>query len=372
MAEPIIFEANLAAKKILENYLTQYLDGNDLSPLMGKGESVIQILDEPGKHRGDVAWVPLLDALDVESFKLGSDQLSGTGEPLRFYEDKIVIDEVRKATALESVRMTAQRTPLHVFEALSPQLMEVFQRRLRNDIVDSAAYPRTNAANTSPVTQRALFGGNAYNDNIQTALAALDPTAADYRDKLSVKHIIRCRDRAVTGGATPATAERRIRPTKILMRNGFKSEFFILLAETRACRMLTEDPEWGKYFYARGVIENANQPSLIDGARYKGMIENIMIYEVPALSRIGYAAAGAGPSDVAHSLFCGAQAFATCFAGNPMFTVEERDHKRIYELGKTEMRGVKMLKFKATQSTNADKTVENGIIHSFTALAASV
>lgn len=382
MAEPILFGTDLAEKKVLGEYIPQYLDGNDLSPLMGKGESVIELKDAPGKGRGDVIYIPLLDALDVETFKLGSNQVVGTGESLRFYSDKVVIDVVRKATALENVQITAQRTPIDVFGALSPQLMEVFQRRLRNDIIDAAKYPHQDVAFTAPVTQRALFGTDTYpaNNNIHTGLAALNKGATPTH-KLTVAHIRKLRDRAVIGGATNATAERRIRPTKILTRNGFKSEFFMLLAETRALRMLTQDPEWDKQLN-RGVIEGPNQPSLLDGARFKGAIENILIYEVPELARIGYTkvqingdTTSGNATDVAHSLLCGAQAFSVCLAGNPMFTIQEFDHRRVYELAKTELRGLKMLSFDSktqTNSTGEPLKVENGIIHSFTALDDSV
>lgn len=372
MAEPILFGSTLAEKKIIREYIRPYMAGQEWSSFMGGMDQVVNVIDSPGKGRGDRILIPIINSLSIDNFKRGSEQVEGTGEDPSFLNDEIVLDMVRYAAKLENVQITEQRTPIDVFGSLSPLLMDAFQRRLCRDITLTAAVPyATNVANSMPVVQRTLLGDSvAYNNSVNVALQGVTDTAANY---LTVKHILKLRDLAVTGGIKSTEAERKIRPTKITHRNGMKSEHFVLFTPTRAYRHLTDDARWQAQ-QQRGTIENSDQPSILNGSRYKGTIENVMIYEMPELDFISYTVSnergGASNSnvDVAHSLFCGAQAFGVCFAGTPFFSVENYDHKRIYELAKTEMRGQKVIKFKGLYSTNTTRDVENGIIHSFTAM----
>ena len=100
------------------------------------------------------------------------------------------------------------------------------------------------------------------------------------------------------------------------------------------------------------------------GSRYRGMIEGVLIYEVPELApyRITNNAITA-----AWNLFCGGQAFGLCWAQRPWFTTETKDYGVIASMAVSEIRGQKSWVFQSKQDPL--KKVERGYINSFTRIA---
>ena len=250
--------------------------------------------------------------------------------------------------------MTAQRTPLHFFDKLKPQLLDCVQQMLRNDIIDTANYA---LGGSSPVQARSLFGADEsnYNSTYNTALGNIDAT----NDKLTVAHIRKLRAKAIS----PSAGFRKIRPTKLRTDNGMLDEYFILLTDPRAFVDLQQDPTW-EAIATQGKFEDG-APSFVRGSRYRGMIDNVIIYEEPELSRIDHDTAGASSTAVAHNLFCGGQAFALGIAQMSDFDDEWNDFKNIYELCHSEIRGEGLVMFDNGSGTS----YENGLIHSYTTAA---
>jgi len=353
MTDVVLFNGSEAAKSIQANFFTEYLDGNTLSPFMGDQSSIINV-DEVGKGEGDTHAFTLVGALDPDKRASGNQMAAGNGERQKSYANTVTIQLVRKPAILENVKTLAQRTPMKLFERLRPQLMEVTQEMLRNDLIDSAAYA---TGGSSPVQHRALFGvgESNYNATLNTALATVDAT----NDKLTVAHIRALKRKAVAQTNPAGTKVRKIRPFRMETDNGVKDEFFCLFADPRAIADLQNDPTYVAMATQGKMEEKA--PSFVRGSRFRGMVDNVLIYEEPAVQRIGYATAGASSAPVAHNLFCGAQAFGIVYGYLKGELADEyRDFNNIYEVCHSELRGQGMLTFGG---------YENGIIHSFTTAA---
>ena len=353
MADVVLFNGSEAAKSIQGNFFTEYLDGNTLSPFMGDMSAIINV-EEVGKGEGDTHTFTLVGALDPDKRSTGNQQAAGNGERQKSFANALQIQLVRKPAILENVKTIAQRTPMKLFERLRPQLLEVTQEMLRNVLVDSAAYA---TGGSSPVQARALFGvgESNYNATINTALGNVDAT----NDKLTVAHIRMLKRKAVAQTNPAGAKVRKIRPFRMESDNGVKDEYFCLFADPRAIADLQTDSTFIALATQGKMEEKA--PSFVRGSRFRGMVDNVLIYEEPAVQRIGYATAGASSSPVAHNLFCGAQAFGLVYGYLKSEMADEyRDFGNIYEVCHTELRGQGMLTFGG---------YENGIIHSFTTAA---
>jgi hypothetical protein len=375
MAEPVFFSSDLAMKKVLPQFYAEYVNENDFSPFMGGSDYPIHVRDALGKGQGDQVFFSLLDALDPDQVSINMQQAIGTGQKQVIHADEVRINQLRITAALEGVRLTEQRTPLDLFGALRPQVLTAVQQRLRNDFLESAHLSSSTAAGSAPSVHRSLFGNTTkakpygqWNTKIDTALGACGD-----EDGMTVRHILELRAMAMLGGSPAAASagaigkpplEKKLRPSKILMKSGIKEEKFVLLLSTRAFMVLSQDEEWKSYGPTRGVIESSLQPSIISGSRYRGDINGVMIYEFPELERNTYPAKGKDARDVLESLFMGAQAFGLCMAGRSDFSSEYMDHGNIYELCHIEQRGQTMLTFESSKSPGT--FIENGLIHSYT------
>lgn len=366
MAQPILFSSDLATKNVLPDFYSEYVNGNDLSPWMGGADYPIHVKDvEYGT--GELVYFAMLDAADPDLAAIDMQQAKGTGQRQVIHADEVRIHQIRQVLGLDGPRILKLRTPIDLFNALKPQLLTAVQQRYRNDLLDAARYAPSTADGSSPSIHRSLFGnvtnakkdGN-WNTKMNTALGACGDV-----DGITVDHIIQLRERAMNGGAfTQASTEKKIRPSKILMKNAMKEERFVLLLTTRAFGTLTKDAKWQQYGPMRGVIESDMQPSIISGSRFRGMIDGVLIYEMPELERNTYKGRGAGGRDILHSIFMGAQAWGVCHAGISDFASEYDDFGNTFELCHILQRGLKMLKFESVN--NAGTFIENGMIHSFT------
>ena len=130
--------------------------------------------------------------------------------------------------------------------------------------------------------------------------------------------------------------------------------------DTQSFTSLEADTSWNAQ-YQRGVIEMANQPSLFNGAYFKGQIGNILIYEMPELG--DFRVTSANGNVAAWNLFCGAQAFGVVWHRDPWFGEEWSNMRTTVEMAVMEMRGQKAIKFPSFKPNNESVLLENGIIH---------
>jgi hypothetical protein len=259
-------------------------------------------------------------------------------------------------------------TPLDVYGTLRPLLLNAQRRNLVLSLLNAACgTPAVGGLYTPSATipsyDRAIFAGlsparGAWYATINAGVAAQNGGATAATNGLSVAHLRLLKTYAIRGGAS-LEVESRIKPVQLKDKRGFPEELYIYLMDTPSYISLANDSNWTQFVY-RGVVQNDNQPEGISGARYRGMVEGVMIYECPELNRYAITSGGFTSS---WNLFLGAQAFGLCWAQRPWFEMEARDFNLKAAMAVCEIRGQKAFLFPSFQNTAVN--VERGIIHSF-------
>lgn len=344
--------------EVRKQFFKEVLLETNLTPFMGnKEESIIQLVRKPNGS-GPTETFNFSREIDYKNPIRGYDQISGKGQNLKFYSDTLSVDFQALPAKLTGLQITEMNTPLPVFEQLRPKLLTASKRNLVYSILNAATFANYPDLTAGPVAERVLYGsGDAYNASILTAVAAMAGTAYN-QSGASVAGIKKMRNIAVTGGLT-FQAEKRISPYMYKTKNNSPSPYYCYFMDTESFNSLEADPTWTAQ-YARGVIEMENQPSLFNGAYFKGQIGNILIYEMPELGDFRVTSGG---NTAAWNLFVGAQALGVVWHRDPWFGEEFSNMRTVVEMAVMEMRGQKALKFPSFKPNNEAVVIENGIIH---------
>ena len=370
------FDPKLIDTKISKAYLKEYVGESPLSPFMGSSPNRVIQLFEMDSGEGLSFRIGFRKDLNYQNPIIGFDQAAGSEQPIQFFEDEIKVKLRRFVDILMGVPLVKLATPIAIFETLRPALLTTQRRNLVKSIFDAACAPSNtpndpglyNAADggTGPLVDRVIYaaanGGGAasYQASIFAGVGGMG-AATPAASGMSVMHIRNLKSYAVNGGIA-YERESRIMPYESKAKKSFPEEHYVLFIDPNSYRSLAADPLWNQLMY-RGVIQNADQPEALSGARYRGMIEGVLVYECPELARYRVVSGGV---TAAWNLFVGAQAFGICWAKHPWFEMESRDFNMNVAMAVSEMRGQKVFMFPSFQDPAA--LVERGMIHSFTRL----
>jgi hypothetical protein len=365
---PTGLDQNLIPVEVRAKYYEEVLLVTDLRHYMGANPmSAIQVAYKK-MGSGDTYTVPFSKEIDYKNPVTGNfSQISGTGQVLDFYSDTLTVQFQSLVDKIQAIQFMQLDTPVEVFDALKPKLINAHTRNIVYQLLKSGttqAYP--NLATSGPVASRAIYGSQAYPGNgfIQTGINSMTAGTAYNQDGLSVAGIRQLRDYAIYGG-TSFEFEKRISPAMLTVEKGGWVPTYIYLMDTPSYTALTQDPDWKGYF-TRGTIESTiNQPSGLKGAFFKGMIDNVEIYECPELGNFQQNSTD-DTITVSWNLFMGAQAFLMTWGELPWFFIEYSNMHTVAEMAMMEIRGQKSLKFPSFN--NPAVTVENGLIHHFVSI----
>lgn len=372
---PNAYDENLIPLDVRQEYFKETLLLSPLTLFMGSTPlSIVQVrnLNDGSGVSTDFAFSK---NINYKNPIKGYAQLTGKGQLMEFYTDRVVVEQQALLDTLYGVELTKLSTPIAVFERMKPLLQEAHNQELVYSILKSAtfdSYPLA-AAGTAPTTgpqvNRYVYGNGRVQASVDAGVDAMvtagPGTAAAPGDGLSVRHIRKLRNMAIYGGAV-FEQEKRITPYKMELAEGFASPYYVYFMDTASYESLQSDPEWAIY-NGRGFKEMANQPTALSGAFFKGQIDNVLVYEVPELG--GFQVTSSTNARVASwNLFCGAEAFGLVWAREPWFTQEWTNHRTVVEQAIIEIRGQKALKFPSFNPALNKIPVENGIIHSFVKL----
>lgn len=351
--------------EIRAKFFKEVLLETNLSPFMGADEeSIIQVVRKPN-GTGPTETFNFSREIDYKNPIKGYDQITGKGQQLKFYSDTLSVEFQALPVSLRGVQIVNMNTPLPVFDQMRPKLMTASKRNLVYSVLGAATYLNYPDLTVGPVAERVLYGsGDAYNASITGAVQAMTGVAYN-QSGASVAGIKKMRNIAVTGGLT-FQAEKRISPYMLKTKENTPSPFYVYFMDTESFAALEADPLWNAQ-YQRGVIEMANQPSLFNGAYFKGQIGNILIYEMPELG--DFRVTSANNNVAAWNLFCGAQALGVVWHKEQWFGEEWTNMRTVVDMAVMEMRGIKAIKFPSFKANNEAVVIENGIIHNFVQIA---
>lgn len=289
-----------------------FAEGRVQSFFMGNGfvsagtESVLQERTELQKEPGDTVHMVLIPDLEGDGV-VGDSEVEGNGEPLRFFLDSVVVDQLRHEVELPG-RMSRKRV------AYGAGLREIAKERLgvwagRNALdkkifrhlagVTSETFPQ---AATAPTTNRWMFGGD------ETSEAGIDGTG----DFQSIEEIERAEESA-------RTSDPMVQP---IMING--EPHYIYVMHPRCAYSLRNQGTGTVATTYRNALRDARERSpnnpLFTGAL--GLWNNVILYQhqdIPLLNN------GVGSRPVARNLFLGRQAGYIGFGSEPFWVEETED-----------------------------------------------
>lgn len=356
---------NLIPKEVRAEFYEEYIGLTPISTFMGSSQSsIIQIL-EINKGSGLTKTIPFKREIDYKNPVIGFDQLAGAEQQLTVYDDTIDVKMRRFADVLNGIALQKQATPVNLYEMLRPTLLTATKRNLVKSIFDTACADAAsgglyNPATETPSIDRAIYAGvDEFPESINAGAAAMTAGATAAENGLSVDHIRQLKTWATQGGAAFEN-ENKLRPYELKTREGFPEEMYVYLMDPGSYASLVRDPDWSAYF-SNGQVRTSDQPSGIYGGRFRGRIEDVMIYECPELGL--YRNTSAEDITMAHNLFLGAQAFGLAWGQRPWFEMEMRDFNFNAAMAVCEIRGQKVWTFPSFQ--NNGTRVEHGLIHSF-------
>lgn len=315
---------------------------------MGKDSRLpIQRMDELESDAGDEVTYDLLMPMNMEPV-IGDETLDGKEQPLKYYTDKMRIDQVRGGVDLGS-RMTRKRT-LRNIRADAKRVQSDWWKRLFDELFfiylsgtrgtqtgyiwpTNSAFFNINAL-TAPDALHQMYGG--------TSTSKATVSTADGFD-------LRLIDRAVAKAETmggDGSDDISMIPCEI---DG--EERYVQLMHTfqfDALKSNTATGQWLDIQKAAAAAQGQKNP-IFTGA--EGMYANTIIHKHRNV--VGFADYGAGANLPARrALFMGAQAAAIAF-GSPGtglrfdWTEESKDHGNSVKIGTNSIFGVKKVTYKS-------------------------
>jgi N4-gp56 family major capsid protein len=315
---------------------------------MGKDSRLpIQRMDELESDAGDEVTYDLLMPMNMEPV-VGDETLDGKEQPLKYYTDKMRIDQVRGGADLGS-RMTRKRT-LRNIRTDAKRVMSDWWKRLYDELFfiylsgsrgtqtgyiwpAGSAFFNVNAL-AAPDSAHIMYGGNATS---KASIASDDPFDLRLIDKAVAK--------AETMGGD-GSDEISMLPCEI---DG--DERYVCLMHTfqyDAMKSNTNTGQWLDIQKAAAAAEGTKAPLYKNNG---GVYADVVLHKHRNV--VGFSDYGAGTNLPARrALFLGAQAAAIAF-GSPGtglrfdWTEEVKDHGNAVKIGSNSIFGVKKVRYKS-------------------------
>jgi N4-gp56 family major capsid protein len=332
--------------------------------MMGtSSNAVIQVKDDLTKSAGDAVNFGLRGLMQG-GVVTGNSKAKGNEGRVDFFNQRVVVDNVRHVIKIEDVPMTNQRTTFDVLTQAKEALVEKAAKSLDDDITEGLS-----DTSVGRVRGRYLYGAadSNWNATHATALANIDNAA----DQLTSNMI----DIGKRKALIPVNATAKMRPMRIVggeIQSGISFEdWFVFVGHTYAIRDLVNSD--AAFRNAQLLLPPAsNRDSIIyKGQSFKGSWNGTLIYEYDSIEL----ADNSNSVQTAHNLLLGAQAQFIAWAQRTKFAEDDEDlgHDMLFELheirnggtGST-VSGVDKAVFDRNSidgSTNED----HGVVHVFSA-----
>ena len=317
---------------------------------VGEGKDArlpIQRIDDLQSGAGDEVTVDLLMPMNMEPI-IGDETLDGKEAPLKYFTDRMRIDQVRggadlgsrmtKKRTLRNLRQDAKRASTDWWQRLMDELYFIYLSGARGTgtgYIWSANNPffQVNPL-TAPDSMHQMYGG-----------AATSKLSITTGDTLKLRLIDKAVAKAETMGGD-GSDELSMIPVRI--EGG---EHYVALMHTFQFDALKQDTATGSWLdiqKAAAAAEGAKNP-IFQGAQ--GMYNDVILHKHRNVIRFNDAGAGAN-LPMARALFLGSQAAYIAYGDNETgtryrWTEEEKDHGNSVAIGTHAIMGVKKATYKS-------------------------
>lgn len=308
--------------------------------------AIIRLKDDLTKKSGDAINLPMRTQM-AGGLVTGNAKGIGNEGKVDFFNERVVVDNVRHVIKFEDVPMQQQRAAFNTLTEGKDALTEKAQLHLDDQIT-------TQLSDTSEgrVQGRYLYGAadSNYDATEATALANIDNAA----DQLTTAMV----DIAKRKALIPINATQQIRPMRIM--NGKNSEqWFLFVAHPYAIRDLVQnDAAWRNAQLNIPPQANSSSP-IYTGSSFKGSWNGSLLYEYERINLVS------STIQTTHNFLLGANAVVVAWAQRSKFNDEDSDlgHDISFEIH--EIRGEQKVVF---ASPAAGATAEDfAVIHVYAA-----
>jgi N4-gp56 family major capsid protein len=331
---------------------SEYIGQLWMKNLMGPStDAVIQVKQDLTKLPGDAINIGIRSQA-LGGYVAGSGVGLGNEGRVEFYNQRIVIDNVRHLIRFDDVPMSQKRVGWDLLNQGREALVEKARVRLDEDIVAALS-----STTTGRVRGRYLYGAadSNWNATHSTALTNIDNTA----DQLTTNMIRIAKRKALI----PVNATAKIRPMNVKVGMNYEV-WYIFIAHPYAIRDMVDND--AAYRNAQLLLPpNGNrESSLFTGNAFRGSYDGVLIYEYARIELV------ASTIQVAHNLFLGAQAGAVVWGQMPKFGEEAQDLGHILSYEVHEIRNQSKLVYDRNAIDSSISNEDNGVVHVFSAAVA--
>lgn len=337
-----------------DQFFAEYIRSNRFMKYMGTDAgAMIQVKKDLTRKRGDSVTFAARRKL-VGAGVTGDTLLEGSEEILDTRSMKLTVNPIRHAVAVTD--WDEQQSAMDLRMAAKDALKDWAMEKLRNDLIVSmnsvngipfiSATPTQRDAWLAQNYDRVLFGGARSNNTGTTSTSLLNVSVST--GKLTAATLSLAKRLAKT--AKPA-----IRPITV---KG-DQEWYVLFVPSLAFRDLQNDPTIQSTYQYAADRGKDNILFTDDDIVIKGMI----VREIPEFPI--YTGLGAGGSDIAPCLLCGAQALGMAWAQTTKTTENVRDYGFRHGVGMQEIRGIGKLMFGRNTASDTTNLVDQGCLTMF-------
>lgn len=323
-----------------------------IGKFIGQGEdSLIQEKVDLKKGAGDQITCGLNVQLQGDGIQ-GDATLEGNEEALQFYDDSLVVNQLRHATRTKG-RMTEQRVPYNLRRVSKDRIADWWARRMDlsffNQICGNTAQSDTkftgNNATIAPSTNRILIAGGQSNDQSLTSA-----------DTFELALIDQARIAAETASTEDGTGP-VIRP----LRMGGNDVYVMFLHDYQVhdLRTNTSTGQWLDIQKSAMEGGDVKENPIFSGAL--GMYNGVILHKASRITQGVHSSTGAAVSNTRRAVLCGAQSAIIAFGsenGATRYTWREEmfDYGNQFGVAAGSIFGLKKTKFipEDDSSTNAE------------------
>lgn len=389
-----IFDSYFHERNLIKPYLEEYVRRTPWEQFIGNSQDSIIFKKTEPKHKGDTIVFPIQQLFDP-TVVYGLGQLTGQGDTITTTYDKIEIDLWHNLVYLQGMEMEELRVDVNLDQMWARQLFDAAARTNKKHLIQrfglaftpadpaflKIKYKYSDLVNNMKAcaiddpagisSQRVVFGkdraaGNTVGDSIANAVMT---SAVD--DALGVNHL-RLLKKLAKQGSRPGNANKEapLRPTKIMNMKGFPMDRFVYVTGLEGGYSIKQDPLWSA-LAVRPFIESPDQPSMINGADYLGMVDGIHVYEDEEFDE--YNIENADGAKINYGVLLGGAAIGYGIYKTPFVDSEAGNINSSLTIAHKEYSGMKVLKYPSKSDLSQKGTnplkVESGVIHSFTRLS---